>query len=65
MWSYKCSVEEEIMKKKKILALALVAVMAAGLLAGCGSKSKDKTFTMKGQPNNNNFFMTTALAVSF
>lgn len=46
MWSYKCSVEEEIMKKKKILALALVAVMAAGLLAGCGSKSKDKTFTV-------------------
>lgn len=46
MWSYKCSVEEEIMKKKKILALTLVAVVAAGLLAGCGSKSKDKTFTV-------------------
>ena len=29
-----------------------------------GLNSKDKTFTMKGQPNNNNFFMTTALAVS-
>jgi polar amino acid transport system substrate-binding protein len=46
LWSYKCSVEEEIMKKKKILALTLVAVVAAGLLAGCGSKSKDKTFTV-------------------
>lgn len=34
------------MKKKKILALTLVAVVAAGLLAGCGSKSKDKTFTV-------------------
>ena len=34
------------MKKKKIMAAALVAAMAATMLAGCGSKGGDKTFTV-------------------
>ncbi len=34
------------MKKKNIMAAALVAAMAATMLAGCGSKGGDKTFTV-------------------
>lgn len=34
------------MKNRKWLACALAAVMTAGMLAGCGSKSDDKTFTV-------------------
>ena len=34
------------MKKNKVMAALLVAAMAAGVLAGCGSKSEDKTFTV-------------------
>jgi len=30
-----------------------------------GFNSKDKIFTLNGNPNNNNFFITTALAISF
>lgn len=35
-----------MMKKKNIMAAALVAAMAATMLAGCGSKGGDKTFTV-------------------
>ncbi|MDD7176500.1 MAG: amino acid ABC transporter substrate-binding protein [Lachnospiraceae bacterium] len=34
------------MKKNKVLAALLVAVMTAGVLSGCGSKGDDKTFTV-------------------
>ena len=34
------------MKNKKWLVCALAAVMTAGMLTGCGSKSNDKTFTV-------------------
>lgn len=34
------------MKNRKWLVCALAAVMAAGMLTGCGSKSSDKTFTV-------------------
>lgn len=34
------------MKKNKVLAALLVAVMTAGVLTGCGSKGDDKTFTV-------------------
>lgn len=34
------------MKKKKLMAAALVAAMAAAMLTGCGSKGGDKTFTV-------------------
>lgn len=34
------------MKKNKVMAALLVAVMAAGVMAGCGSKGGDKTFTV-------------------
>lgn len=34
------------MKKKKIVAAALMTAMAAVMLAGCGSKGGDKTFTV-------------------
>lgn len=32
--------------KKRLMAFALITVMAAGVLGGCGSKSGDKTFTV-------------------
>lgn len=34
------------MKKNKVMAAVLVAAMTAGVLAGCGSKADDKTFTV-------------------
>lgn len=34
------------MKKNKVIAAVLVAAMSAGVLAGCGSKADDKTFTV-------------------
>ena len=34
------------MKNRKWLVCALAAVMTAGMLTGCGSKSSDKTFTV-------------------
>lgn len=34
------------MKKNKVMAAVLVAAMSAGVLAGCGSKADDKTFTV-------------------
>lgn len=34
------------MKKNKVIAAILVAAMSAGVLAGCGSKADDKTFTV-------------------
>lgn len=34
------------MKKNKVLAALLVAVMTASVLSGCGSKGDDKTFTV-------------------
>ncbi|MCI7131567.1 MAG: amino acid ABC transporter substrate-binding protein [Lachnospiraceae bacterium] len=34
------------MKKNKVLAALLVAVMTASVLSGCGSKEDDKTFTV-------------------
>jgi len=48
------------MKKFKVLALVLVAIMAVSMLTACGSKSSDNKVTIwtSGEDYKNEYYLT-------